>query len=294
MLPNFAADLLNWPVRDQGIRDTCVAHALVACREIRTFQDSTATPRRWVRLSEQFLHWGAKHRDGALDVDGTLIKAGCDALALTEVGVCEAGLWPYQETPLAGQHAVTHADPANPSAGALANALSYRVTTNYAAWQREMPPDWPELPEREPVSERVLRWLEECGSVAVSVEVLVLVDPTVSGGLRIGRTNWENDLTAADGRVLDPDYDRSIGIGFMPSLRRRFHAVCVLGREPAPSEVGGWWFVFRNSAGPGWCPSGQLNGVPLLPGHGYFSAAYVDRYGQEVASIRAHRSGKQA
>src|SRR5262245_8549530 len=107
MFPFVAAPSF-WPIRDQRERDTCVAHSLVACREIRTFQDSTAWRAQWARLSEQFLYWGAKHRDGGLERPGTLLQAGCQALA--EVGVCEADLWPYQLEPNAGQHPITHED----------------------------------------------------------------------------------------------------------------------------------------------------------------------------------------
>lgn len=77
------------PPRNQGVRNSCVAFALAAGFQILS-KDPTA-------LSEQFLYWAAKERDGVPgDVGTNPVKA---AEALQQLGVCSNATWPYAAAP---------------------------------------------------------------------------------------------------------------------------------------------------------------------------------------------------
>jgi hypothetical protein len=77
------------PPRNQGVRNSCVAFALAAGFQILS-KDATT-------LSEQFLYWAAKERDGVPgDVGTNPLKA---AEALQQLGVCTDATWPYAPTP---------------------------------------------------------------------------------------------------------------------------------------------------------------------------------------------------
>ncbi|MDZ7317386.1 MAG: S8 family serine peptidase [candidate division KSB1 bacterium] len=80
------------PIRNQGMRGTCVAFAMVAAREYLLGSGNS--------LSEQCLYWMCKEMDGCPDIEGTW--PGVAAAALEMAGVCEASLWPYNPQPIAG------------------------------------------------------------------------------------------------------------------------------------------------------------------------------------------------
>ena len=77
------------PIREQGLRPTCVAHAVCAQFECLRNRNSPAP----VDLSEQFSYWSAKQADGHPQGDGTMID---DALncAISD-GICNEQTWPY-------------------------------------------------------------------------------------------------------------------------------------------------------------------------------------------------------
>jgi C1A family cysteine protease len=105
------------PVRDQGERGTCVAHACVAVLEHylelqNNYQD----------MSEQFLYWDCKQSDNEPDAYGTWI--GVAMPLLQKDGCCLESTWPYNPTPIAGNEGQ-----GPPPAGAVAAALAFRVTT---------------------------------------------------------------------------------------------------------------------------------------------------------------------
>ena len=77
------------PVRDQGDRGTCVAHACVAAYEHRLGLASSPP----ADLSEQFLYWRCKETDGARDEEGTWIAVGMPLIERD--GVCDETGWPY-------------------------------------------------------------------------------------------------------------------------------------------------------------------------------------------------------
>ncbi len=85
----IGADLrvLFGPVRDQGRRGTCVAHAVCAVTEALTGHAGS------LDLSEQFLYWNAKDHDGQPASPGTSIKVAMD-LTVAD-GICDEVVWPY-------------------------------------------------------------------------------------------------------------------------------------------------------------------------------------------------------
>jgi len=74
------------PIKDQGQRGTCVAFAATAGHEMLRHEE--------VDLSEEFLRWAAKQRDGLpSSATGTTLAAA--AAALAAVGQPPEELWPY-------------------------------------------------------------------------------------------------------------------------------------------------------------------------------------------------------
>lgn len=76
------------PVRDQGNRGTCVAHATAVVREYLVGDTSIDAD-----LSEQFLYWACKQQDGDPEGEGTWIKTAM--AVLKSLGVCPESVWPY-------------------------------------------------------------------------------------------------------------------------------------------------------------------------------------------------------
>lgn len=107
------------PVRDQGQRGTCVAHAALAI--VEQYQ---GTQNSYQDMSEQFLYWDCKQNDGQPEAEGTFLAI---ALPLLERdGCCRETTWPYVPNPIPGNESQ---DP--PPAGAQAEALNYRVSPNH-------------------------------------------------------------------------------------------------------------------------------------------------------------------
>ncbi len=105
------------PVRDQGSRGTCVAHATVAVREFLVGDTSADAD-----LSEQFLYWACKQQDGAPKGKGTFIKNAMDVLKT--LGVCTESVWPYNHYQVANNEGQ-----GPPPADAAAHAKPFQVTT---------------------------------------------------------------------------------------------------------------------------------------------------------------------
>jgi hypothetical protein len=242
---------LNAPVRDQGQRGTCVAHAVVACVEWKfSFQP----------LSEQFKYWAIKTHGGDPfpNQAGTTLR--CAKNSLASHGVCEGVLWPYNPQPIAGNE--TQAGPGSPSAAALQDAsLKAQSNTLHSNTSSQN-------------SGKAALLASELtnGPVAVSLPVFVDVITDVA--------NWAWTGAYEYGHVIDPTPFSVVKGG---------HAVCVCGYSPSTSAPGGGWFVFKNSWGvSGWSagvkapPSGQ---PALNPGYGYMSAAYVDEFLWELLRV---------
>jgi C1A family cysteine protease len=73
------------PIRQQGIRGTCVAFGTVAAAEY-TFRPAE-------RFSEQFVYWAAKMRDQDFSTEGMSVEEGFKAIRFD--GLCYNREWPY-------------------------------------------------------------------------------------------------------------------------------------------------------------------------------------------------------
>ena len=117
---NLAANAT--PVKNQGMRGTCVAHAAVACLEAEYIKAGKATPS--LDLSEQYIYWACKNIDGAPKQEGTFLEYAVEAM-LEGVpdekmagGVCTERHWPYNKVP------VPHNESQGPPPPAARNALT--------------------------------------------------------------------------------------------------------------------------------------------------------------------------
>jgi C1A family cysteine protease len=105
-------DLLP-PVRNQGSRGTCVAHAVIAVRE--QLEIAAGSPPE-MNLSEQYVYWWCKDHDGIPKISGTYVSMGMRCL--NETGAPWEETWPYvsRETDDQGQGppppAAANGDPA--------------------------------------------------------------------------------------------------------------------------------------------------------------------------------------
>jgi C1A family cysteine protease len=102
-------------VRNQQNRGTCVAFACTAVREYLLGEETSAQG----DLSEQFLYWNCKQRDGYAG-SGTWIRVGMEALK--DDGICVESVWPYNPDPIPGNEGQ-----GPPPADALNTADDYRV-----------------------------------------------------------------------------------------------------------------------------------------------------------------------
>jgi hypothetical protein len=102
------------PVRSQGDRGTCVAHAAIA-----VYEHHLSTAGALQDLSEQFLYWNCKRYDGIPNVEGTFLSVAFPCLQRD--GTCLEPDWPYNPNIIIGNEG--HHPP--PS-GAQVKALSFR------------------------------------------------------------------------------------------------------------------------------------------------------------------------
>lgn len=102
-------------VRNQGNRGTCVAHAAAAVREFLTGASSTGAD-----LSEQFLYWACKQRDGHPSDFGTWIKVAM--AVLQDTGVCPEPVWSYNRAVI-----VNNEGQGPPPANAQTQAAPFKV-----------------------------------------------------------------------------------------------------------------------------------------------------------------------
>lgn len=235
----------RWPVRDQGPRPTCVAFAMVACRE---FKENESDP---PDLSEQFMFWASKKRD-RLSKTGTTLSAAVEALL--QDGVCDRDHWPYQFAPMVGQDPITHESANLPNQLAKANAkgLARRFT----------------LVRRPRVAE-VVRAIEEHGIVALTLKMFE--DPN----RETDENNWTNTQTTNTGIVVDPHHSfRELDYG---------HAICLVGYSNPSRSRGRGAFALRNSWGTQWGIAPQeFHGLKLPPGYGWISEDYVAKHSIEM------------
>jgi C1A family cysteine protease len=83
---------LEKAVKDQGERPTCVAFAVTTLHE--HLISTAAQAQAEIDLSEEFLYFRCKQRDGLLNSGGTTLRAASESLRLD--GQCREDLHPYQ------------------------------------------------------------------------------------------------------------------------------------------------------------------------------------------------------
>lgn len=239
---------INWPIKNQGYRGTCVAFGSTACVEL-TQAGAGAAPQD---LSEQFLYWAVKTKtaDPKPNQDGTYLAFARDALA--QAGICNEADWPYVTTFVPSN--VSQGGNGNPTSAALAHAA-----TNQPAAR-----SYQEFTAPGTGAAAVLQELQNGRPVAVTLPVFS-DDPTAT------INNWTTAVGWAYGRVLNPPATSTATAG---------HAVCIVGYEPDPDEPLGGYFVFRNSWDTTWATRAPSpgNGYSPAPGYGDLSATYVDTY----------------
>jgi len=106
------------PVRNQGQRGTCVAHAGTAVREYLLGQQPPA-----LEFSEQFHYWDCKQHDMIPNLGGTYIRVSM--ARLQESGIALESAWAYNPNPIPGNEGQGPAPQA-----AVTNATQYRITSS--------------------------------------------------------------------------------------------------------------------------------------------------------------------
>ncbi len=112
------------PVRNQGARGACVAHAAAAVRDFMEVQRLKRSggdfdPKQ-VNFSEQFIYWWCKEHDGLPNVGGTYPYLGMKCLV--EAGAPREQTWPYNPRPTPDNEGQ-----GPPPKGAVEEARRYRL-----------------------------------------------------------------------------------------------------------------------------------------------------------------------
>lgn len=242
---NPIVNALTMPVRDQGQRATCVAHAVVACLE-----EYFPHP----NLSEQFKYWAAKkHGDDPFpDEEGTWLR--CAKNALESHGVCDESLWQYNPNPIPGNE-TQEISGTDPSTTAIHDAAIRKLNTAIYRDTSRMN------------SGKASLLAQELNKGPVAAALPFFVD------LMTGASNWSWTGAWDYGHVLDPTQFSVVDGG---------HAICVCEYHPSTAAPGDGWFVFKNSWGTQQWSDGSNSPPQGHPkwkaGYGYLSAAYVDEY----------------
>lgn len=243
--------VLGTPVRDQGARSTCAAHAVTACAEVHFSHGD---------LSEQFHYWAAKkHGDDPFpDEEGTWLR--CTKYAMTALGMCDEALWPYDPRVLPNIE-TQEITGTSPSAAATGDGATRMLNpSTYADTSRIRTGNAQTL-------------AQHLGNGPVAVALPVFFDVIT------GVDNWSWSGALNHGHVVDPPQFAVVDGG---------QAVCINEFHPDPTALGGGWFVFKNSWGTAW---NNGSGTPAVghpacnAGYGYLSAAYVEKYLWELLQI---------
>lgn len=238
---------IGWPVRDQGGRGTCVAHALAACKELLSLQSGTA---QIGDASEQFLFWGAKQFDPNANSDGTMHVHALNALQ--HHGLCPEADWPY--VPLAAATVHQGPPPASAQQAASLNLHTGGTITNNG---------------------NAAQLYQALSKFPVAIGVPVFADPNA-----LKHDNWNVSGLLEFGRVLDPQ-PRSVVtgghavcvVGFEPD-----------SREPSGH---GWFIIRNSWGTNNWGHRLPLPGSYWGPeaGYGQISWYYVDSFLWEMCSL---------
>jgi hypothetical protein len=250
--------LVDFPVRNQQHRPTCVGFAVASALE-RMRTAPAARPRK---LSAMFVYQRALARRRAsltpqafaAEAGGTKLTDAVDVLQ--DEGICDEALWE--------DDVALEAEPPPP---VLAAAVPNRTPRSFH-W--DIPFGTPRPPN---VARVVLDLLGDRGAVVIAMPVFK--DPDAPEGL----TNWWSPRARRHGIVPDP---------LVPTWEKvSGHAVCVLGFQPDAEEARGGWFIFRNSVGEDWAsgaPNLLSRDKPQVPARGWgaLSAHYVEDFCWEI------------
>ncbi|MEQ3669654.1 C1 family peptidase [Pseudophaeobacter sp.] len=259
----------HWDPRDQRPRGTCTAFAVAACVDILQARRGEQP----VLHSPEYLYW---HMRAAITAEeaavlpdyargATKLKQAHKVLAAR--GICTEALTPYQTSDLQNGLFSKHAPPE----AAEADAATRRFcTVKYE--------DFENGPVAETTADSILQELSQGRPVALGLPVFKLKNSH--------KNNWTYNGALNSGIVFDPVarpdlVDREVRVSG--------HCVCVTGFQPGPEELGGGWFIFRNSWNGdfGKYPDDPLAGYPGVGrrGNGAVSLDYVNGYTVEYLSL---------
>ena len=212
-------------VKDQGpFRGTCVAHTAAALLEFELIKGGSYNRR--LDLSEQYLYWGCKQIDGAVDDHGTFIEYAVEVLKSgvapkkLEPGVCKEQAWPYDDVSIPGNESQ---DP--PPARAI-RAQKYGVSK----YNRLNPSSIKELKTA----------LSKNHCVGLSVYTY---------HFWIDGYAWREGIISLPFRI-EPD---------------GAHAICLVGYEDNDASHSDGYFIFKNSWSTKWGAGRSNRGFGSLP-----------------------------
>lgn len=198
------------PIKDQGMRGTCVAHAAAACLEAELIKTGKAPKKP--DLSEQYLYWGCKNIDGDPKGEGTFIEFAVEVLVnglakkKLAGGVCNDKDWPYNKLPAAGNESQ---DPAPTKALKVFQGNKQHRAMNYTKLKH--------------TSIKALKTaLAEGHCVGLSVYTYHF---------------WTDDFAWREGVI-------SLPLGIEPDGA---HAICLVGYRDNDATHGDGYFIFKNS-----------------------------------------------
>jgi len=196
------------PVRSQGARGTCVAHAVSAVLECLEKRENGQS----IDLSPQFLYWSAKHNDGHIEKSGTFIRVAAKQAAI--VGVCEESYWPYNPDVVGGNESHCPPPPGAMDAAGDHKAGSDVQVSRTSTAIRDL------IDQSTPVAFSVpvyASWINPFGKVPMPIPhapclgghamcaVGYRIDPTApGGGFIIAKNSWGPDRAAQ--HPLAPGY----------------------------------------------------------------------------------------
>ncbi len=214
------------PVKDQGMRGTCVAHAAAACLEAEYVKAGLAIPT--LNLSEQYLCWACKQIDGAANNEGTFLQFAAKVLIAgvplpMAAGACTERQWRYNPLPVAGNEAQ---GPPRPGVRAALDKGDYRPL---------------KCSQLRHTSIRALKTaLADGHCVGLSVYTYHF---------------WTDDFAWREGVI-------SLPLGIQPDGA---HAICLVGYEDDDAAHRDGYFVFKNSWDIRWGYGGATPGYGRLP-----------------------------
>ena len=262
---------MRWPVRDQRHRGTCTAFAVTAGCEMLM----AARTGEMLRLSPEYLYWRSREvAEGDLSDRPPQLAAG--AVRLSDVrqaferhGIARDDLMPYDMT-----DALYTERPPTPEADADAATRLFNGTGYDYGYKDEEPHG---------AADAVRRALKDGQPVALGLETFRMMADR-DGGLS-SCSNWQYAGARNSGLIPGPRM-QSMGVS---TTVHSGHVVLVTGYVPGPEELGGSWFIFRNSwsCAFGRYPAAARARWPGLPGQGYgaVSAAYVEAFTIEYLAL---------